>query len=340
MPRLGGLELLDPRPLPRACASRQQQRERRRRPAGSQLRRGCAPSARAAGRGGRRPPRPTRGRKRQQARDGHGTSEETTRGGFTRVAPGPAGYNPGGAVPMVERMVEVAPVADEADGAALARRLPRDVAARELRAARGAGVQGEPARPRRPARARGRRRARLRLRGPVPGLPESPRVMVTVPPRNRGRGAGTALYSAISDWARERGLETLEAVVADNDPDSLAFAERRGFVEERREKGVALDLTRDRAAARRAAAGRRDRHLGRPARARARHVRGLARGLAGRARLRGRGARAVRGLARARHARPGRPAGGDLRRGRRRRGRRLREVLALEHRRRRAPTTT
>ena len=76
-----------------------------------------------------------------------------------------------------------------------------------------------------------------------PGLPQSPRVMVTVPPRNRRRGAGTAFYSAISDWARERGLETLEAVLADNDPDSLAFAERRGFVEERREKGVALDLT-------------------------------------------------------------------------------------------------
>jgi len=76
-----------------------------------------------------------------------------------------------------------------------------------------------------------------------PGLPESPRVMITVPPRRRCRGAGTALYSAISDWARERRLETLEAVVADNDPDSLAFAERRGFVEERHEKGVALDLT-------------------------------------------------------------------------------------------------
>jgi GNAT superfamily N-acetyltransferase len=67
--------------------------------------------------------------------------------------------------------------------------------------------------------------------------------MLTVPPRNRGRGAGTALYAAISDWARERSLATLEAIVADNDPDSLAFAERRGFVEERREKGVALDLT-------------------------------------------------------------------------------------------------
>ena len=76
-----------------------------------------------------------------------------------------------------------------------------------------------------------------------PGLPESPRVMLTVPPRNRGRGAGTALYAAISDWARERGLQTLGGVVPDNDPDSLAFAERRGFVEDRREKGVALDLT-------------------------------------------------------------------------------------------------
>src|SRR6187200_642866 len=67
-----------------------------------------------------------------------------------------------------------------------------------------------------------------------PGLPESPRVMITVPPRHRGRGAGTTLYSAISDWARERGLETLEAVLTDDDSDSLAFAERRGFVEERR----------------------------------------------------------------------------------------------------------
>jgi len=76
-----------------------------------------------------------------------------------------------------------------------------------------------------------------------PGLPESPRVMVTVPPGRRGRGAGTALYAGLSDWARERGLGTLEAVVADNDPDSLAFAQRRGFVEERREKGVALDVT-------------------------------------------------------------------------------------------------
>ena len=77
-----------------------------------------------------------------------------------------------------------------------------------------------------------------------PGLPESPWVMVTVPPRHRRRGAGSALYTALSDWARARDLQELEAIVADNDPESLEFAERRGFVEERREKGVALDLTR------------------------------------------------------------------------------------------------
>jgi GNAT superfamily N-acetyltransferase len=75
------------------------------------------------------------------------------------------------------------------------------------------------------------------------GLPERPTVFVTVPRPNRRRGAGTALYAALSDWARERGLETLLAVVADNDPESLAFAQRRGFVEERREKGVSLDLS-------------------------------------------------------------------------------------------------
>ena len=65
---------------------------------------------------------------------------------------------------------------------------------------------------------------------------------VTVHPQRRGLGAGTGLYGAISDWARERGLDTIEAVVADNDPTSLAFGERRGFAEDRREKGVALDL--------------------------------------------------------------------------------------------------
>jgi GNAT superfamily N-acetyltransferase len=76
-----------------------------------------------------------------------------------------------------------------------------------------------------------------------PGFRDRITVFVTVPAANRRRGAGTALYEALSAWARERGIEIMVAVVADNDPESLAFAERRGFVEERREKGVALDLT-------------------------------------------------------------------------------------------------
>ncbi len=67
-------------------------------------------------------------------------------------------------------------------------------------------------------------------------------LLLTVLPAKRSRGAGTGLYEAVSDWARERGLETLEAVVSDDDSESLAFAERRGFVEHRREKGVVLDL--------------------------------------------------------------------------------------------------
>ena len=67
---------------------------------------------------------------------------------------------------------------------------------------------------------------------------------VSVLPAYRRRGIGTALYEAISPWARERGLDTIEAIVHDDDPDSLGFAHRRGFVEHSHEKGVALDLTR------------------------------------------------------------------------------------------------
>jgi GNAT superfamily N-acetyltransferase len=144
---------------------------------------------------------------------------------------------------MVERMVEVAPVADESDEQlsldAYLETWPHenfglpevqafkasllehaDLLARESGTVLGSGFAAR-----------------------FPGFPDRVHVLLTVPPSHRGRGAGTALYSAISDWARERELETLIAVVADNDPESLAFAEQRGFVEERREKGVALDLT-------------------------------------------------------------------------------------------------
>jgi len=76
-----------------------------------------------------------------------------------------------------------------------------------------------------------------------PSRPDLVSTMVIVRATHRRRGAGTALYQALSAWARERGFETIETVVADNDPESRAFAERRGFEESRREPGLGLDLT-------------------------------------------------------------------------------------------------
>jgi GNAT superfamily N-acetyltransferase len=43
-------------------------------------------------------------------------------------------------------------------------------------------------------------------------------------------------------WASERGVGELEVSVSDNNPESLSFAERRGFTEERRETGLMLSL--------------------------------------------------------------------------------------------------
>jgi GNAT superfamily N-acetyltransferase len=77
----------------------------------------------------------------------------------------------------------------------------------------------------------------------IPQRPDVPNVLLTVLPEARRQGVGTALYEAISDWIRGHGLDVLEAVASDEDPESLAFAERRGFREDRREKGVSLKLT-------------------------------------------------------------------------------------------------
>jgi GNAT superfamily N-acetyltransferase len=65
---------------------------------------------------------------------------------------------------------------------------------------------------------------------------------ITVLAGQRRRGAGTALYEAISMWASERGVRELEVPVSGNDPESLAFAQRRGLTEERREVGLVLSL--------------------------------------------------------------------------------------------------
>jgi GNAT superfamily N-acetyltransferase len=66
--------------------------------------------------------------------------------------------------------------------------------------------------------------------------------LITVLAGQRRRGAGTALYAAVSRWAAEREVRELEVPVAGNDPESLLFAQRRGFTEVRRETGLVLSL--------------------------------------------------------------------------------------------------
>jgi len=66
--------------------------------------------------------------------------------------------------------------------------------------------------------------------------------LITVLATRRKRGAGTALLVALSTWATERGVRELEVSVADNDAESLSFAQHRDFVEERREVRLVLKL--------------------------------------------------------------------------------------------------
>jgi len=71
-----------------------------------------------------------------------------------------------------------------------------------------------------------------------------PQVLVhnLVRPDSRRRGIGSALYAAVSGWARERGGSELETWIDDGETDGLAFARSRGFVEVGRELEVALEL--------------------------------------------------------------------------------------------------
>jgi len=66
--------------------------------------------------------------------------------------------------------------------------------------------------------------------------------LIAVLPAKRNRGAGAALYKALSAWARERGAREMEARVADGDAESLSFARHRDFIEERRQVSRVLNL--------------------------------------------------------------------------------------------------
>jgi GNAT superfamily N-acetyltransferase len=63
-----------------------------------------------------------------------------------------------------------------------------------------------------------------------------------VVPELRKQGVGTALYRAISEHAASLGKDALVIEVMASEPDSLAWAERRGFAEIERQDAVALDL--------------------------------------------------------------------------------------------------
>jgi len=75
-----------------------------------------------------------------------------------------------------------------------------------------------------------------------PYRPDQVTTIVAVLPEERRRGIGTALYETISAWAAEHGLDKLVARVQDDDPESLAFAQKRGFAQVTHEKGLALPL--------------------------------------------------------------------------------------------------
>ena len=66
---------------------------------------------------------------------------------------------------------------------------------------------------------------------------------VSVLPDFRGRGVGTALLAAVREKAVALGGTALTGEVWDDDPSSLAWVGRRGFVEVERQLAVVLDLT-------------------------------------------------------------------------------------------------
>jgi GNAT superfamily N-acetyltransferase len=69
---------------------------------------------------------------------------------------------------------------------------------------------------------------------------DAAQTLLTVLPRLRRRGVGSALYREISAWAAENGARELRARIYE--PESIAFAERRGFRVVARETSLVLEL--------------------------------------------------------------------------------------------------
>jgi mycothiol synthase len=77
----------------------------------------------------------------------------------------------------------------------------------------------------------------------LPSFADTPHADVCVLPASRNRGIGERLYQELSRWAEQRGASALRASVTEGKDESLAFAQRRGFVEVSRDLLAQLDLT-------------------------------------------------------------------------------------------------
>jgi mycothiol synthase len=71
----------------------------------------------------------------------------------------------------------------------------------------------------------------------------NPWVHIWVPPAERRRGFGSALFADASAWARSNGYAGFEAWVREDAEESIAFASGLGFEKTGRERGLTLDLT-------------------------------------------------------------------------------------------------
>ena len=78
--------------------------------------------------------------------------------------------------------------------------------------------------------------------GLLPWRPGVGQAFVTVLPEHRRRGLGTAFYERISAWLGEHDVDQIDAIVPEDDEESIAFAVKRGFHEVERNGRMILDL--------------------------------------------------------------------------------------------------
>jgi GNAT superfamily N-acetyltransferase len=76
----------------------------------------------------------------------------------------------------------------------------------------------------------------------TPWRPQIGTVGLAVLVERRCEGVGSALYREASAWLRERDIHEIDAAVPEDDPESIGFAERRGFHEHARSERLVLDL--------------------------------------------------------------------------------------------------